>query len=176
MHKPRVSIIVAVSLNNAIGYRGGFPWNNLSADMKRFKTVTMGHAVVMGRKTWESLSPRFRPLPERHNIVLSRRFPSQLGTTCSVASSFEEAISLAGPFEYVFVIGGQEIYAMALPLAQRIYMTVVHGVFQADTFFPPIRLFEWERKEFQSFPADEKNPHPYSFAVFERVDFKENFL
>lgn len=168
-----ISIVVAVSLNNAIGYGGKLPWDNLSADMKRFKELTMGHAVIMGRKTWESLPPRFRPLPGRHNIIISRKLPGRSGITCSVAASFEDALFYALEDKQVLVIGGREIFELALPLATRIYMTVVHGVFAADTFFPPIRLFEWERKEFQGFSKDEKNPYPYSFAVFDRVDFKE---
>lgn len=166
----RISIVVAVSLNNAIGYRGRLPWNNLSADMKRFKDLTMGHAVIMGRKTWESLPSRFRPLPGRKNIILSRSYQHSEGYI--IAHSLEDALDCVDPEEDLFVIGGKEIYQLTLPHASRIYMTIVHGIFNADTHFSDFLLFEWERKEFQSFPADEKNLHPYSFAVFDRVYFR----
>lgn len=138
-----ISIIAAVADNGVIGYRGGMPWH-LPEDLKRFKALTMGKPVIMGRKTWESLPGR---LQGRSNIVVSSRPGVMLrsggSTPDAVCDSFGRALGLAmsmqedDPAPEVFVIGGAQLYAMALPLASRLYLTRVHAEPKGDTFFPP---------------------------------------
>ena len=117
-----ISIIVAASTNNVIGVQGELPWR-LSDDLKRFKAVTMGKPIIMGRKTWESIG---RALPGRQNIVITRQ-PDYLADGCDVVESVDEAIAAAGDADEVMVIGGSQIYDMALPLASRLYLTRVHA-------------------------------------------------
>lgn len=138
-----ISIIAAVADNGVIGYRGGMPWH-LPEDLKRFKALTMGKPIIMGRKTWESLPGR---LQGRSNIVVSSRPGVMLrsggSTPDAVCDSFGRALGLAmsmqedDPAPEVFVIGGAQLYAMALPLASRLYLTRVHAEPKGDTFFPP---------------------------------------
>lgn len=172
--QPIISLVVAVSRDNAIGLNGGFPWNTLPADMKRFRDLTMGHSVVMGRMTYASIPERFRPLPGRRNIVLSRNQPLEIFdlSKCELASSFEQALTLTKDEEEIFVIGGKEVYETALPLAQRIYMTLIHDTFLADTYFPHLPLFDWECMECLHYPVDEKNPYPHSFLFFRKVSWE----
>lgn len=133
MPKPRISLIAAISENRVIGKEGKIPWH-LSDDFRRFKERTMGHVIIMGRKTHESIG---RPLPGRTNIIITRdtarEFPG-----CVVARSLEEALSKAREVEVeeVFICGGGQIYAEALPLADRLYLTVVHAIIDGDAFFP----------------------------------------
>lgn len=130
---PQVSVIVAADENGAIGYQGDMLWH-LRADLRRFRSITTGHAVVMGRKTWESL-PR-RPLPGRLNIVMTRHADYQ-APGAVVAGSLRQALALAGADSEIFIIGGGDVYAQALPLASRIYLTrILAAAPKADTFFP----------------------------------------
>ena len=117
-----ISLIVAASTNNAIGIRGDLPWR-LSDDLKRFKAVTMGKPIIMGRKTWDSIG---RPLPGRQNIVITRQ-PGFSAEGCDVVASVAEAVAIAGDVDEVMVIGGSQIYELALPSADRIYLTRVHA-------------------------------------------------
>lgn len=119
--------------NRVIGGNGAIPWD-LPADRRRFRELTMGHQVIMGRKTWESIG---RPLPGRRNIVLSRR-PDFRAEGCMVAGSLEEALRMCAGDDGVFICGGEELYRLALPLADTIYLTLVHRVSDGDVFFPPI--------------------------------------
>lgn len=163
-----ISIVVAVSENNAIGANGDLLWR-LPNDMSHFKTVTLGHHVVMGRKTYESIPPKFRPLPGRKNIVISRHknFDSE---GCVSVSGLQEAVTLAreaGETE-LMIIGGGEIYREAFALADKIYLTKVHHTFEnADTFFPAINN-EWEIVKNESHRADEKHRFSYDFLELER--------
>ncbi|MBM4148041.1 MAG: dihydrofolate reductase [Lentisphaerae bacterium] len=131
-----ISIICAMGRNRGIGVGNRLPWR-LPEDLKRFKRLTMGHTLVMGRKTFESIG---RPLPGRRNIVISRN-PGFRAAGCDMAASLQEALSAAGPGE-VFVIGGAEVYRSALPLAQRLYLTLVEDEPAADTFFPEYEGFD----------------------------------
>ena len=158
-----ISIIVAASTNNAIGIRGDLPWR-LSDDLKHFKSVTMGKPIVMGRKTWDSIG---RPLPGRQNIVITRQ-AGYVAEGCDVVASLAEAAEAAGDENEIMVIGGSEIYSLALPLADRLYMTRVHAAVDGDAFFPEIDATEWRLIDEEHHEADERNEHPYSFRVFER--------
>lgn len=160
-----VSMIVAMGEDGCIGKDGRIPWR-LSADLKRFKRVTMGRHLIMGRKTFESLG---RPLPGRVNIVITRSKDYQV-QGCLVANSLQDALAVAegnGESE-VFVIGGGEIYAQALPLAGRLYLTKVHTKRDGDVFFPAYNLDDWEEIERDFHAADEYNEYPVTFTVLAR--------
>lgn len=163
------SILVAAAENQVIGRDGDLPWH-LSADLQRFKRLTMGHPIVMGRKTYESIG---RPLPGRTSIVITRQTNYQAVEGVVVVNCLEEAIrfaeSLQGPDDEVFVIGGAEIYRTALPLAKRVYLTRVHAQVDGDVTFPVLEDHVWQLVEEQQHPADEKNSLDYSFQLFERV-------
>ncbi len=135
----RVSFVVAVSRNRVIGRAGGLPWH-ISTDLKRFKAITMGKPVVMGRKTWESLPKK--PLPGRPNIVITRQ-KNYRAEGASVVSDIPSALAAAGQVEEVCVIGGGEIFDMFLPQTNRIYLTEVDLEVDGDTFFPPIDPRQW---------------------------------
>ena len=128
-----ISIIAAVSENGIIGSGNAMPWH-IKEDFKRFKTLTTGHPVIMGRKTFESLG---RPLPNRTNIIVTRN-KSFIINDCLTASSIEEAINMCNHEEEIFIIGGGEIYRQAMPMADKIYLTLIHKSFNGDTFFPEI--------------------------------------
>lgn len=138
--KPKISILVAVSKNGVIGKNGKLPWH-ISEDIKRFKALTTGHPIIMGRKTWESIGSK--PLPNRANVIVTRdkKFKAEGG---EVAHSVEEAIELAKKVEKeeIFIIGGGEIYKLALPLTDRIYLTLVYKEVDGDTFFPDYSDFK----------------------------------
>lgn len=160
-----INIIVCIARNRAIGLNNRLLYR-LRADMRRFKQLTTGHTVLMGRRTFESLPKG--ALPNRRNIVLTRssdaRFPG-----CEVYSSLNEALSHTLPNEEVFVIGGASVYAEALPIARRLYLTCVDNTpAQADTFFPEWNEEEWTCLSRENFPADESNEQPYSFVLLER--------
>jgi dihydrofolate reductase len=149
-----VSLIVAMDEQGGIGLQGRVPWH-LATDLKHFKALTMGHHLVVGRKTFVSIG---RPLPGRHMIVVTRN-PDFQAESCLVAHSLEAALDLArgrGESE-AFIGGGAEIYAQALPLADQIYLTQVHTVVQADTFFPDFDRSAWGRQMLFAQQADEKN-------------------
>jgi len=161
-----ISLIVAVAENGVIGCKGDLPWH-LSADLKRFKRLTMGHAIVMGRKTWESIG---RPLPGRTMLVVSRQADYQADGV-QVVDSWDNAIAHASE-EELFVIGGAEIYRQALPKANRLYLTRVLATVEGDTYFPEIDLSVWNQVESESHAADANNDHAYRFEVFQRSSFK----
>ena len=132
----RISLVAAVAHDGVIGRDNSIPWR-IPADIARFKEVTMGHPVVMGRRTWDSIPNRFRPLPGRRNIVVTRN-PRWYGYGAERAGSLEEALLLAGDASDVFVIGGAEIYAAALPFADELQLTEIDAEIDGDTVFPPI--------------------------------------
>ncbi len=159
-----LSLIVAMARNRVIGAGGKLPWH-LPADLKRFKEITMGRPVIMGRKTFESIG---KPLPGRTNIVVTRR-RSWTAKGCRVAHSLEEAIAAAGEGE-VFVIGGGELYAAALPQADRLYLTEVDADVPGDVRFPEVDLSRWRLVEEATHEADAKNPYRCRFRVLEKSD------
>lgn len=159
-----LAIIVCVAKNNAIGLNGGMIYHQ-RADLKRFKDLTTGHTVVMGRLTFESLPKG--ALPNRRNIVLTRGDRSFPNT--EVFPSLQEALKHCGEEEKVFVIGGSSVYSESLPLADELYLTLVDDIpAEADTFFPQINFEEWEETFRESHPADEQNDQPYTFINLKR--------
>ncbi|HBX68442.1 MAG TPA: dihydrofolate reductase [Chloroflexi bacterium] len=161
----RKSILVAMDQNNGIGYQNRLPWH-LPAELKRFKALTMGHHLILGRKTYESIG---KPLPGRTNIIVTRNCGYQ-ATGCMVTHSVSEALALAesrGENE-VFICGGSEIYRETLQEAGRLYLTRVHAEFQIDTSFPNFDVSLWREVAAEFHPADEKNPHPFTFYILER--------
>jgi dihydrofolate reductase len=164
-----LSIIVAVGENNETGYRNGLLWH-LPADLKRFKELTAGHAVVMGRKTFESLPNG--PLPNRTNVVISRN-PSFTHPNCLVCSSLDKALIKLSDEKEVYIIGGSQIYCLALPCASKLYLTRVHANFpEADTFFPEIDATKWIKRSEETHPADEKNGYSFTFYEYEQKEIE----
>ena len=159
-----ISLIVAASANHVIGVQGELPWR-LSDDLRRFKDVTMGKPIIMGRKTWDSIG---RPLPGRQNIVITRQ-KDFTAEGCDVAGSVDEALGKAGDAAEVMVIGGSEVYALFMPRADRLYLTRVHTEVDGDAFFPAISETEWRLADEEHHAADERNEHAFSFQRFERA-------
>lgn len=163
----RISLIVALDECGGIGRRGGLPWH-LSADLRRFKALTMGHHIVMGRKTWESIG---RALPGRFSVVITRQTDYHaLGALVvhSLAAGLE--LARAGEKQEVFIIGGAEIFTAALPVATRIYLTRVHTCIQdADAFFPEFPPEAWKLVESNQVPADEQNEYATTFQIYDRI-------
>ena len=158
-----LSIIVAVSENNVIGRDNGLPWR-LSADLKRLKALTMGHHLIMGRKTWESLG---RPLPGRTNVVITS-LKNFVAEGAVVVHSLSAAIKVAENDSEIFIFGGGRVFQEALPAVEKIYLTVVHKTIDGDTFFPELNKDEWKEIERSSHKADEKNEFDYSFITLVR--------
>jgi dihydrofolate reductase len=158
-----VSVIVAVAENGVIGDKNTLLWH-ISEDLRNFKRVTSGHPVIMGRKTFDSLG---RPLPNRTNVVITRQNLEIEG--CKVVHSLEEALSLFSPEEELFVIGGAQIYAEALPLADRFYLTRVHHAYEGDTSFPKWNESEWTLMESERFERGEKYEYPFTIEIYERI-------
>lgn len=158
-----ISLIAAMGENRVIGVEGRLPWH-LPSDFRFFKATTLGHDVVMGRKTFESMG---KALVGRHNIVVSRN-PNLRLPDADVASSLEAALKLADPASEVFIAGGAEIYRLALPIADRIYMTIIHAEFEGDTFFPEFPESEWVEVEERTVKADAENAYDHTFLTYER--------
>ena len=163
-----ISIIVAKSLNGVIGKAGDLPWR-LSSDLKHFAQITKGHAVIMGRKTYESIFKRLgHALPERENIIItSQRSFNAPG--CIIISSIDEAIKLfSAKKEEVFVIGGGEIYQQFLPAVNKLYITEVAVECDGDTFFPILEKGDWEMTSSETHTRDEKNSADFTFLELVR--------
>lgn len=158
-----ISVIVAIAENQTIGDKNALLWH-IREDMVHFRTKTSGHPVIMGRKTFESIG---RPLPKRTNVVITRGNNSFEG--CQVAHSLEEAVAMFPDKEEIFIIGGAQIYAQALPLADRLYLTIVHRPYEGDTAFPTIDFTEWEEVHREEFERGEEFEFPFSFIDYQRV-------
>ncbi|SEJ80363.1 dihydrofolate reductase [Achromobacter sp. NFACC18-2] len=157
-----LTLIVAYSLNRAIGRDNALPWK-LPGDLAHFKRSTLGHPIIMGRKTWDSLG---RPLPGRSNIVISRN-PDFSAAGAILAPTLEAAVAACGDVQEAFVIGGAQIYAQALPLARRVLATEVHAEVEGDAFFPLLPSFQWKETAREPQPAE--NGYRYDFVTYERV-------
>ena len=142
---PEIILIVAVARNRVIGKDNQLLWS-IPEDMAHFKRLTAGHAVLMGRKTWESLPERFRPLPGRRNIVISRQ-PAYAAPGAELADSLEKGIALASTAEKLFIIGGAQIYAQSMALADRLEITEVDLAPEGDAWFPEISAVDWQETE-----------------------------
>ncbi len=160
--KKNVSMIVAAAENGVIGKDGDMPWR-LSADLKNFKAITSGHTIIMGRKTWDSIQ---RLLPGRTTVIVTRQSDFNVDGAI-VVGSLEDALS-ATEDESPFVVGGAEIYRLAMPHVSRIYLTRVHADIEGDTVMPEIDFNLWQQLESTSFTSDEKNSHDYSFEIYEK--------
>ena len=160
----RVSIVVAASTNGAIGRGGELP-GHISEDLKHFRAVTLGHPIIMGRLTWASIG---RPLPGRHNIVISTRQDFH-AEGCSVVSSPAEALRAAGDADEVMVIGGGQIYALFLPITERIYLTRVDAEIDGDTFFPALNPDDWRVISSETHAAGDGREYGFTFQTLERI-------
>lgn len=166
----RLALMVAKSANNVIGRNNKLPWY-LPNDLKYFKAVTMGKPIIMGRKTWESLG---KPLPGRTNIVITRQSEyvaegAKVVPDLQAALDMAENIALIEGQDEVVVIGGGEIYALALPRADRLYVTEVHAEIDGDAWFPEFDASEWQEAGREDFYASGPNPYDYSFVLLSRI-------
>jgi len=160
----KISLIVAMASNRAIGLNNEMPWH-LSADLKKFKQITMGSPILMGRKTFESIG---RPLPGRNNIIISRNKDYQQ-PGCLVFNSIEEAIASCQQEDEIFIIGGATFYQAALPLADKLYLTEINKSFTADTFFPAIDRNDWKELTRVDILDDPTVDFSYSFISLEKL-------
>jgi dihydrofolate reductase len=158
----KISFVVAVAENGVIGRDNGLPWR-LPGDLKRFKEVTMGKPVLMGRKTWDSIG---RPLPGRHNIVVSRQSGLAL-QGCTVVATVDQALDLTRDQTELMVIGGADIFKLLLPRADRVYLTRVHAHVKGDVYLPELSD-DWVERSREYHAADERNEYAYSFVLLER--------
>ncbi|HLF51591.1 dihydrofolate reductase [Flavobacterium sp.] len=158
-----IILIAAAAENNALGKNNELVWH-LPDDFKRFKQLTSGHHIIMGRKTFESFP---KPLPNRTHIVISRQEDYQ-PEGCTVVNSMESAIEICPKTEAVFIIGGGEIYNISLPFADKIELTRVHDTFEADAFFPEINIGEWDLVSEEFHPKDEKHQFDFSYQTYIR--------
>ncbi|KAF3981265.1 MAG: type 3 dihydrofolate reductase [Methylococcales symbiont of Hymedesmia sp. n. MRB-2018] len=159
----KLSIIVAMASNRAIGLNNKMPWH-LSADLKKFKAITMGSPVLMGRKTYESIG---RPLPGRTNIIISRN-PDYQVESCLVFNTVDKAIEACQQYDEIFVIGGATLYQLMLPKADLLYLTQINKRFEADTCFPDFNKKEWNEIAREEIEGDESVDFSYSFITLER--------
>ena len=159
----KISLIVAASTNNVIGVAGGLPWH-LPEDLKRFKAITMGKPMIMGRATYASIG---RALPGRKSIVLTRQsgFDAE---GCEVVDSVDAAIAAAGAVDEVMIIGGGDIYRQFLPRADRIYLTRIHAGIDGDTTFPELDMCEWTVSTSGEYPAGDERDYSFSIATLDR--------
>lgn len=164
--KPIISIIVAIAQNNAIGLNNKLLWH-LSDDLKRFKRLTEGHTIVMGKRTYYSLPKR--PLANRRNVVITD-IPGEIIEGCVMAYSIEDAIDKMEKGTENFIIGGGMVYSQFLPLADRLYLTVVHKNFEADTYFDAINFNEWKETSREDKSTEE---FTYSFINLQRTPGKK---
>ena len=160
----KISILVAASTNNVIGRDGGLPWR-LPEDLKRFKQITMGKPMIMGRATWDSIG---RALPGRQSIVMTRQ-EAFAAEGCDVVATIDEALDAAGDVEEVMIIGGGNLYEQFLPKTDRLYFTRVHARIDGDTHFPEIDESEWEQVSEELFPACVDREHAFDMLVLDRI-------
>ena len=158
-----ISLIAALDENRVIGMGNRLPWR-LPADLRRFRQITMGKPLLMGRRTFESIG---RPLPGRTNIIVTRNLHYQ-AQGCIVCHSVQEALHAVGDVDEVIVIGGADLYEQMLPRARRLYLTIIHATFAGDAYFPAYDLEQWRVSERQDHEADEQNPYAYSFLILDR--------
>lgn len=159
----RVNLVVAAARNGVIGRGGGLPWD-LPADLKRFRAITLGHPIIMGRVTHASIG---RPLPGRRNIVVTTH-PGQVHPECETAASLADALAMVGAVDEVMIIGGRALYAAALPLASRLFLTEVEAEIAGDVKFPEFARSEWQEVWREAHASDAANSLPFSFVVLER--------
>ena len=160
----RVSLIVAMARNRVIGDGNRIPWH-LPADLKRFKALTMGHHIVMGRKTWESIN---RLLPGRTTVIVARNAQFAVAGA-KIARSIEDALQQCGDDPEIFVIGGEQVFRAALPYATRLYLSAIDADIEGDTYMPPIDLSAWQLTREESHAAEAPGTLPWRFLVYDRL-------
>lgn len=165
-----VSAIAAISKNRVIGRNNDLPWR-LPDDMKFFMETTKGHHVVMGRRNYDSLHPKFKPLPDRINIVITRQ-QNFNAPGCTVVHGVEPALQIArdNDEQECFIIGGAEIYTLAMPYTTRLYLTEIDALVEGDTFFPDIDMNDWKEISRTHHPADERHAYPFDITIYERIN------
>lgn len=170
MNLPKIHLVAAMAKNRVIGHDGAMPWH-LPRDLQHFKQVTMGHPVLMGRKTYDSIVATLgKPLPGRLNVVISRRAPNVAdGVLCY--DSLESALEALGERgeSVIDVIGGGEVYKATLPMASRLYITLIDAQPTGDTWFPKIDLSQWQVSDTHTHPPDQHNGYAMTFVTFDRV-------
>lgn len=157
-----ITLIAAAAENNALGKDNDLVWH-LPDDFKRFKAITSGHFIIMGRKTFESFP---KPLPNRTHIIITRQKEYQVPDSCLVVSSIEEALEICPKKDEVFIIGGGEIYKQSIALADKIELTRVHTEVEADTFFPEIDSSNWKLLQEEYHPKDEKHKYDFTYLTY----------
>jgi dihydrofolate reductase len=162
--KPRLSLIVAMAKNRIIGAGGKIPWH-LPRELQLFKRVTMGHHIIMGRKTFDSIG---RLLPGRTTVIVTRQKDYAV-SGAKIAHNLDEAVALCAGDDEIFVIGGGELYRAALPLADRVYLTVVDAEPAGDTRMPELEAAQWRLISTEQFHKDERHAYDYQFEVHDRV-------
>jgi dihydrofolate reductase len=165
----KVSQIAALAQNRVIGKNNDLPWN-LPDDMKFFMQTTKGHHCIMGRKNYESIPDKFRPLPNRTNIVVSRQ-KNFKAPGCIVVNDIEKGLDIArnNNETETFIIGGAEIYKLSFHLADRLYLTEIQAVIEGDTYFPEFNLQDWKEISRFHHPADERHAYAFDFVVYDRM-------
>lgn len=166
----KICLIAALAQNRVVGINNQLPWH-LPEDLKYFRRTTTGKTVIMGRKTYESIG---RPLPNRSNIVVSANPECkiehvQVVNSLQAALQLAENISLINGVDEIMVIGGATLYAAALPMADRLYLTHVHADVEGDAYFPEVDFSAWREVAREDFAASENNPYPYSFVVYDKI-------
>jgi dihydrofolate reductase len=162
----KISIIAAIADNLAIGKSNKLLWH-LPADLKHFKELTTGHTIVMGKRTYNSLP--IRPLPKRKNVILTTMLSEGVTEGYFEAESIEDALDLCEKEHQIFIIGGATVYKQCIDKADSMYLTWVHGEFEADAFFPKINFKKWTEVSREDHEADENNPYAYSFVYYEKI-------
>lgn len=164
-----VSLIAALSKNRVIGKNNDLPWH-LPDDMKYFMQTTKGHHTIMGRKNYDSIPEKFRPLPNRTNIIVTRQLDFK-APGCLVVNSLEKGLDIArgnGERE-VFIIGGSDIYTLGIPYADRLYLTEIDATIDGDTFFPQVNHSQWKETSRRTHPADERHLYKFDFVVYNKL-------
>lgn len=160
-----IILVAAVAKNGIIGKDNALPWH-LPEDMKHFKALTTGHAVLMGRKTWESLPPKFRPLPNRHNLVLTRDV-AYVAPGATIVHTLDDAVKVSAGETALFVIGGAELYGHMLPRADRLELTEIDVNFEGDARFPTVNRKHWREMKRES--GNSASGLAYAFVTYERI-------
>ena len=160
----KISVIAAMSQNRVIGRDGSLPWH-LPTDLARFKSITTGHTVIMGRKTYESVG---KPLPNRRTIIITRNNDYQCADVF-IAHSLDEALDHAAHEDEIFILGGETVYRIALPRADRLYLTIIHATIEGDTYFPNLDFDDWKLVEDERHEIDERHAYAFSFRRYERT-------
>lgn len=167
MTRPRIAYVVAMDDNRLIGRENSLPWR-LPDDMRWFRDVTLGKPCIMGRKTYDSLPDRFRPLPGRRNIVVTRNREYQ-APGAEVVHSVEDALEAAGDAEEVIIVGGADLFRRMMPVVDRLYLTRVHGAAEGDIFFPEYDAAEWREMYRAEHTADERHPWAFTWLILDRI-------